>query len=94
MPQTGKNTSVVRGLEKRKVGHLSTQGFPWLISACTSCGALLMLSMTKACDLCHIKKIRCDARRPTCSHCVVYDSQCTYTPHIKRRRKEVQIQPK
>ncbi|KAI1256999.1 hypothetical protein MGN70_000037 [Eutypa lata] len=50
------------------------------------------LEKRKACDLCHIKKIRCDAGKPTCSHCVIYGAQCAYTPHIKRRRKEVQVQ--
>ncbi|KAH8897905.1 hypothetical protein GQ53DRAFT_742761 [Thozetella sp. PMI_491] len=52
------------------------------------------LEKRKACDLCHIKKIRCDAKKPTCSHCVVYGAQCAYTPHIKRRRKEVRVQTK
>ncbi|KAI0385546.1 fungal-specific transcription factor domain-containing protein [Hypomontagnella monticulosa] len=50
------------------------------------------LEKRKACDLCHIKKIRCDAKKPICSHCIVYGAQCNYTPHIKKRRKEVQIQ--
>ncbi|KAI1418134.1 fungal-specific transcription factor domain-containing protein [Hypoxylon sp. FL1857] len=50
------------------------------------------LEKRKACDLCHIKKIRCDARKPTCSHCVVYGAQCNYTPNIKKRRKEIQVQ--
>ncbi|KAK3315541.1 fungal-specific transcription factor domain-containing protein [Apodospora peruviana] len=50
------------------------------------------LEKRKACDLCHVKKIRCDAKKPTCSHCVVYGAQCAYTPHIKRRRKEVKLE--
>ncbi|KAM7198216.1 Fungal specific transcription factor domain containing protein [Naviculisporaceae sp. PSN 640] len=51
------------------------------------------LEKRKACDLCHIKKIKCDAKKPTCTHCSVYGAQCAYTPHIKKRRKEVTIQP-
>ncbi|KAM7215155.1 Fungal specific transcription factor domain containing protein [Rhypophila decipiens] len=51
------------------------------------------LEKRKACDLCHIKKIKCDAKKPTCTHCSVYGAQCAYTPHIKKRRKEVKIQP-
>ncbi|KAK3995258.1 fungal-specific transcription factor domain-containing protein [Cladorrhinum sp. PSN332] len=51
-----------------------------------------IVTAVKACDLCHIKKIRCDAKKPVCSHCEVYKAQCVYTPHIKRRRKEIKIQ--
>ncbi|KAK4187665.1 fungal-specific transcription factor domain-containing protein [Podospora australis] len=50
------------------------------------------LEKRKACDLCHIKKIRCDAKKPTCSHCVVYVAKCVYTPYIRKRRHEVQVQ--
>ncbi len=39
---------------------------------------LLTLVLTKACDLCYKKRIRCDAQKPRCSHCVVYESECTY----------------
>ncbi|KAK1754752.1 fungal-specific transcription factor domain-containing protein [Echria macrotheca] len=49
------------------------------------------LEKRKACDLCHIKKIRCDTKKPVCGHCVVYGAQCTYTPHIKKRRAEVKV---
>ncbi|KAL3428731.1 hypothetical protein BDV09DRAFT_190710 [Aspergillus tetrazonus] len=39
----------------------------------------------KACDLCYRKKIKCDAQRPRCSHCVVYDSSCTFEAAIRKR---------
>ena len=54
------------------------------------------LEKRKACDLCHVKKIRCDSKRPTCSHCVVYGAKCAYTPHIKKRkaRGEIKVQTK
>ena len=54
------------------------------------------LEKRKACDLCHVKKIRCDSKRPTCSHCVVYGAKCAYTPHIKKRRArgEIKVQTK
>ncbi|KAI0551706.1 hypothetical protein F4679DRAFT_572044 [Xylaria curta] len=31
----------------------------------------------KACDLCYRRRIKCDGQRPRCSHCVIYDSDCT-----------------
>ncbi|KAL4739530.1 fungal-specific transcription factor domain-containing protein [Aspergillus similis] len=38
----------------------------------------------KACDLCYRKKIKCDAQRLRCSHCVVYDSPCTFDAAIRK----------
>ncbi|KAB5546938.1 fungal-specific transcription factor [Coniochaeta sp. 2T2.1] len=38
-------------------------------------------SRRKACDLCFMKKIKCDRAKPLCSHCKIYGSaSCTYTP--------------
>ncbi|KAI0508731.1 hypothetical protein F5B22DRAFT_381730 [Xylaria bambusicola] len=31
----------------------------------------------KACDLCYRRRIKCDGQKPRCSHCVIYDSECT-----------------
>ncbi|KAL4955756.1 fungal-specific transcription factor domain-containing protein [Aspergillus filifer] len=44
----------------------------------------------KACDLCYRKKIKCDAQRPRCSHCVVYDSPCTFEAASRKRRARKQ----
>ncbi|KAK2038230.1 fungal-specific transcription factor [Colletotrichum somersetense] len=33
----------------------------------------------KACDLCYLKKIKCDRNQPLCSGCKLYNSECTYT---------------
>ncbi|KAJ3570619.1 hypothetical protein NPX13_g5668 [Xylaria arbuscula] len=30
-----------------------------------------------ACDLCYRRRIKCDGQKPRCSHCVIYDSECT-----------------
>ncbi|OIW30719.1 hypothetical protein CONLIGDRAFT_289013 [Coniochaeta ligniaria NRRL 30616] len=38
-------------------------------------------SRKKACDLCFMKKIKCDRTTPRCSHCKIYKAPaCTYTP--------------
>ncbi|KAI0154593.1 hypothetical protein GGR57DRAFT_466103 [Xylariaceae sp. FL1272] len=34
-------------------------------------------SSRKACDLCYRRRIKCDAKKPRCSHCVIYESECT-----------------
>ncbi|KAI0436762.1 hypothetical protein F4803DRAFT_541156 [Xylaria telfairii] len=31
----------------------------------------------KACDLCYRRRIKCDGQKPRCSHCVIYNSDCT-----------------
>ncbi|PNY23863.1 transcriptional regulatory protein [Tolypocladium capitatum] len=36
-------------------------------------------SRRKACDLCSMKKIKCDMIRPVCSNCVLYKSECRTT---------------
>lgn len=34
--------------------------------------------MGKACDLCYLRKIKCDGQKPRCSHCIIYRMDCTY----------------
>ncbi|KAK1982995.1 fungal-specific transcription factor domain-containing protein [Colletotrichum cereale] len=50
----------------------------------------------KACDLCFIKKIKCDMLKPACSNCVLYKAECKSTT-VRRRAapaKERQQRPK
>ncbi|KAJ5232539.1 hypothetical protein N7468_005495 [Penicillium chermesinum] len=39
---------------------------------------------TTACRACHLRKIKCDARSPICSHCLRRGTQCE--PHFRTRR--------
>ncbi|KAI1424313.1 hypothetical protein F5Y12DRAFT_753175 [Xylaria sp. FL1777] len=32
----------------------------------------------KACDFCYRRRFKCDSQKPRCSHCVLYDSECTH----------------
>ncbi|KAG9034389.1 hypothetical protein FRB95_013297 [Tulasnella sp. JGI-2019a] len=44
--------------------------------------------LSRACDICRIKKIRCDAHsKPNkrCSHCAVHNLDCTFIKGIKKR---------
>lgn len=41
--------------------------------------------MTRACDECRRKKIKCDGKQP-CTHCQVYSYECTYDKPSNRRR--------
>ncbi|KAF8994389.1 fungal-specific transcription factor domain-containing protein [Cyathus striatus] len=44
--------------------------------------------ITRACDVCRHRKIRCDERAPLhgkCSYCVAQDLDCTYTTQPKKR---------
>lgn len=41
--------------------------------------------VTRACDECRRKKIKCDGRQP-CTHCSVYSYECTYDKPSNRRR--------
>lgn len=41
--------------------------------------------VTRACDECRRKKIKCDGRQP-CTHCTVYSYECTYDQPSNRRR--------
>ncbi|KAK1507232.1 fungal specific transcription factor [Colletotrichum abscissum] len=50
----------------------------------------------KACDLCFLKKIKCDMLKPACSNCLLYKSECRTTT-VRRRvvpTKERQQRPK
>ncbi|KAL5337699.1 hypothetical protein BJX70DRAFT_409030 [Aspergillus crustosus] len=44
----------------------------------------------KACDLCYRKRIKCDAQRPRCSHCVTYNSSCTFQAASRKSRAKKQ----
>ncbi|KAF2168905.1 hypothetical protein M409DRAFT_52894 [Zasmidium cellare ATCC 36951] len=39
----------------------------------------------KACDLCYHKKLKCDALKPRCSTCVVYDVECTHKAASRKK---------
>ncbi|GEQ69137.1 hypothetical protein JCM33374_g2808 [Metschnikowia sp. JCM 33374] len=42
--------------------------------------------VTRACDYCRLKKVKCDGRQP-CIHCTVYSFKCTYErPNIRNRK--------
>ncbi|CUM65480.1 uncharacterized protein PRCAT00003124001 [Priceomyces carsonii] len=42
--------------------------------------------VTRACDNCRQKKVKCDGKQP-CIHCTVYSYTCTYDqPHIRNKR--------
>jgi hypothetical protein len=41
--------------------------------------------VTRACDECRRKKIKCDGKSP-CTHCQVYSYECTYDKPSNRRR--------
>lgn len=62
--------------------------------------SLAPIPRTKACDLCYNKEIKCDVKKPRCSHRVVYDVECTYTARRKtvpkkesshRRKEDLQV---
>ncbi|SCU96889.1 LADA_0H03290g1_1 [Lachancea dasiensis] len=42
--------------------------------------------VSRACDVCRSKKIRCDGRQP-CLHCTVYSHNCTYNPVSRSSKK-------
>ncbi|KAF2150952.1 hypothetical protein K461DRAFT_228550 [Myriangium duriaei CBS 260.36] len=44
--------------------------------------------VTRACDECRRKKIKCDGKQP-CTHCTVYSYDCTYDQPSNRRRNPV-----
>lgn len=41
--------------------------------------------IAKACDMCRKKKIKCDGRAPSCSHCINYKTECHFTQLEKKR---------
>ncbi|KAJ4324094.1 hypothetical protein N0V84_004060 [Fusarium piperis] len=40
----------------------------------------------KACDVCYRKRIKCDGQKPACSHCVLYNSECTFEASSRKAR--------
>ncbi|KAK6216826.1 fungal specific transcription factor [Colletotrichum tabaci] len=54
----------------------------------------------KACDLCFVKKIKCDMLKSACSNCILYKTECKTTPVRRRvapareRQQQQQQQPK
>ncbi|KAK9379510.1 fungal-specific transcription factor domain-containing protein, partial [Kockiozyma suomiensis] len=46
--------------------------------------------VTRACDECRRKKIKCDGKQP-CTHCTVYSYECTYDQPSNRRRNPAPI---
>ncbi|PIA19022.1 hypothetical protein COEREDRAFT_27174, partial [Coemansia reversa NRRL 1564] len=41
--------------------------------------------ISRACDRCRRKKVKCDGRRPICTHCEAIDASCTYMDTTKKR---------
>ena len=49
-----------------------------------------LTGVTQACDVCYRKRIRCDAQKPRCSHCILYDSVCTFQASSRKARHRKQ----
>ncbi|KAJ2700324.1 hypothetical protein H4R19_005478, partial [Coemansia spiralis] len=41
--------------------------------------------ISRACDRCRRKKVKCDGGHPTCAHCAAIDVTCTYLDTAKKR---------
>ncbi|KAH0607021.1 uncharacterized protein H6S33_003009 [Morchella sextelata] len=41
--------------------------------------------IARACDMCRKKKIKCDGKLPSCTHCVNYKTECVFTLVEKKR---------
>ncbi|CAK7201188.1 hypothetical protein SEUCBS139899_003891 [Sporothrix eucalyptigena] len=41
--------------------------------------------IARACDMCRKKKIKCDGKMPSCTHCVNYKTKCVFTQVEKKR---------
>ncbi|KAJ2669621.1 hypothetical protein IWW42_004479 [Coemansia sp. RSA 1085] len=41
--------------------------------------------ISRACDLCRRKKVKCDGKRPICTHCEAIGNVCTYLDATKKR---------
>lgn len=41
---------------------------------------------TQACDMCRKKKIKCDGKMPSCTHCQNYKTECIFTQVEKKRQ--------
>ena len=44
--------------------------------------------ISSACIACRSRKIRCDGATPRCSHCILYDKDCVYTPTEDKRKEK------
>lgn len=40
----------------------------------------------QACDMCRKKKIKCDGKMPSCTHCQNYKTECIFTQVEKKRQ--------
>ncbi|KAJ8100805.1 hypothetical protein POJ06DRAFT_281740 [Lipomyces tetrasporus] len=49
--------------------------------------------VVSACDLCFLKKIKCDALKPTCSNCQIYKAECR-TTKARNRISATRRQPR
>lgn len=43
------------------------------------------LTNRQACDMCRRKKIRCDGKMPSCTHCDTFKTKCVFTNVEKKR---------
>ncbi|KAJ5657213.1 transcriptional regulator family: Fungal Specific TF [Penicillium longicatenatum] len=43
----------------------------------------------KACDLCRVRKIRCDRAQPACENCHLAGLPCIFTPPLNQERKDL-----
>ncbi|KAJ1887063.1 hypothetical protein LPJ66_009313, partial [Kickxella alabastrina] len=41
--------------------------------------------VSRACDRCRRKKVKCDGKRPICTHCEAINGSCTYLDATKKR---------
>ncbi|KAF2648661.1 fungal-specific transcription factor domain-containing protein [Lophiostoma macrostomum CBS 122681] len=42
--------------------------------------------IARACDMCRKKKIKCDGKMPSCTHCLNYKTECIFTQVEKKRQ--------
>ncbi|KAF2107485.1 fungal-specific transcription factor domain-containing protein [Lophiotrema nucula] len=42
--------------------------------------------IARACDMCRKKKIKCDGKMPSCTHCQNYKTECIFT-HVEKKRQ-------
>ncbi|OMP87101.1 putative transcriptional regulatory protein [Diplodia seriata] len=42
--------------------------------------------IARACDMCRKKKIKCDGKMPSCTHCTNYKTECIFTQVEKKRQ--------
>ncbi|KAF2728004.1 hypothetical protein EJ04DRAFT_120312 [Polyplosphaeria fusca] len=42
--------------------------------------------IARACDMCRKKKIKCDGKMPSCTHCLNYKTECIFT-HVEKKRQ-------